>query len=235
MPKGELLYEGRGKKVYASGETGKHIMEFTDESTSYDGGERASFENKAASRNHISSILMRTLEENGVPTIFERPEGAKSMIIADLKTLPVEVVCYNAAGGSFSNRMGLSDGEILPLAVLEFFVNGKGPSGPPTRLKTIKGTRAVTDADVKNIQSHAMLANKILKQVLLTNGYILAELRLEFGRDAMGLMLVGDEISPDTCRIWKKSDFEKIDRDMFRKDTGADSESYTAFARALTD
>lgn len=235
MPKGELLYQGKGKKAYASGEPGKHIVEFTDETTSYDGVERRAFENKGAGRNHIASIMFRTLEENGVPTIFIRPESAKAMIVRELKTLPIVVVCYNAAGGSFRSRMNLADGEFLPMTVVEFFVKGSGPGGPPVRLQNIKGVRAVTDADVKNINSIALAANQILKSYLSANGYILAELRMEFGRDANGSIRVGDEITPDGCRIWKKSDFEKIDRDIFRKDIGTDGESYNELARALTD
>lgn len=235
MPKGELLYQGKSKKAYATGEPGKHIVEFTDETTSYDGVERPAFENKGASRNHISSILFRTLEENGIPTIFIRPEGAKQMVVMELKTLPIVAVCYNAAGGSFRARMNLADGEFLPMTIVEFFVKGTGPGGPPVRLSNIKGTRAVTDADVKVINALALAANKILKMFLSASGYVLAELRLEFGRDASGAIRVGDEITPDGCRIWRKSDFEKIDRDVFRKEIGTDGESYNELARALTD
>lgn len=235
MTKGALLYEGRGKKVSATDAAGRHIVEYLDDATVYDGDERAGFEGKRSARNRISAAIMKALEKQGAPTNYIGPFGEEGSVIRELETLPIEVVCRNMASGSYKTRLGAPEGEVFPFFVIEFYVGGKGPCGKPIRRKMIKGESAVMDADIKVAQSIALHASATLRDMLREKGYMLAEAKIEMGRDSAGLMRIGDEITPDTFRAWKRADFEKIDRDRFRKDVGADPGSYMALAADLTD
>ena len=235
MPEGTLILEGRGKRMYQTGEAGRRRVEFTDSATTYDGEKRAAFPSKGKLRNHITNVLMGALEKKGVPTYFISPRGADGMLIGALETVPVEVVCYNAAGGGFSKRLKMADGEVLPMAVVQFHLDRRGPVGPPLRSKLLEESKIITEGELKVIRTRALMANRFLADLLYEKGFLLAELRLEFGRDASGMMRIADEISPDTCRLWDRADHEKIDKDRFRGDVGADEESYRKIARALTD
>ena len=235
MPEGALIFEGRGKRVFQTEEPGRRRMEFTDSATTYDGCERKSFPAKGQLRNHISCALMGTLKENGVPTYFIRPQGREGMFVGSLGMFPMEVVCHNAAGGSFGKRLGLADGEVLPFTVVQFHLDRRGPVGQPLRNERLKETKTISEGDVKVMQARALQANRALKDLLFGKGFVLAELRLEFGRDAAGRVRIADDISPDTCRLWDRADHEKIDRDLFRTDVGSDEASYKKIARALTD
>jgi len=216
---------GSGTSASETGESGVRSIKFSDSATDYDGTPRAGFETKGKFRNHIASILLGTLEDSDVPTYFLRPGGADSMLVKATKPFPLDVTCYNAASGSFMNRMKLAEGEVLPFTVVEFKLVGSTGN-------TIK---TVTEGDVKTIQARALMTNTAVDEFLFSKGYVLAEMKLRFGRDHQGNILVSTDISPDTCRIWDRAEHEKVDRDGFRKDIGEDEATYRKIAKTLTD
>lgn len=235
MSRGALIYEGRGKQMHRSSSSAdKCYVEFDDGATSYDGVERCEFQDKGTLRNHISTTLMEALEAESIPTFFQRSEGTRGMEVSALDTFPIEVVCRNMASGSFMRRLGLSEGEVIPFTVVEFMFRGSGPCAPPLRLSGLKEITTITEGDVKIMQSRSIMANKSLKSFLYDKGLVLAELRLEFGRTRDGRLKIGDEISPDTCRLWLRDDHEKIDRDRFMKELGTDEAGYRRAASLIS-
>ncbi len=236
MVKSALIYEGRGKQMYrAGGSADTCIVEFNDGATSYDGDERREFEEKGTLRNHITTILMEVLESENIPTFYRRPDGTRGMEVSALNLFPIEVVCYNAASGSFMRRLGLAEGEVLPFTVVEFFFRGRGPCSPALRVSGLREITTITEGDVKTMQARTIMANKTLRKFLYNKGLVLAEMRLVFGKTLEGGLRIGDEISPDTCRLWLRDDHEKIDRGRFLKELGTDEEGYRKAASLISN
>ncbi|MFA6448715.1 MAG: phosphoribosylaminoimidazolesuccinocarboxamide synthase [bacterium] len=213
MNKGAQIYEGPGRRVFRTDDPNLLIYEFLDGAVTYDGEEAAAAPSKPERRLKISAILFNLLESNGLITHFAGVSGAREMKISATKHFPVVTICRNVAAGRFAERLGVPEGETLPMPVVEFNLD-KHP------LRTHPAGEVITElseGDVKIMQSKAITANKILKRFFRDKGLTLSDFGVEFGRDSDGRTRICGALTPDTCRLWRSDEFEKIDRDRFRR------------------
>ncbi|MEW5945721.1 MAG: phosphoribosylaminoimidazolesuccinocarboxamide synthase [bacterium] len=224
--KGKLLYEGKAKKVYATSDDDRLIQEFKDDATAFDGEKKGTIRSKGVCNNRISSICFQFLERSGVPTHFIEMLGEREMLVRRLNIFPVEVVVRNIAAGSLSKRLGLPEGNALPFSIIEFYLKDDSLHDPLVNLDHIKVLTSVSEGEVKVLETRAKEINVLLKNFFYARNLVLVDFKLEFGKDARNEIRLGDEISPDTCRLWDRDTHEKLDKDRFRRDLGGVEEAY---------
>jgi phosphoribosylaminoimidazole-succinocarboxamide synthase len=213
MIKGAQIYEGPEKRVFRTDDPNLLAYEFLGGAVTYDGEEIAAVPSKPEPCLKISAILFKLLESNGLITHFAGESGAREMSILATKYFPALTVCRNVASGRFAERLGAPEGEALPMPVVEFHLD-KHP------LRTHPAGDVITElseGDVKIMQSKAITANKILKRFFRDKGLTLSDFGVEFGRDHDGRTRICGALTPDSCRLWRRDEFEKIDRDRFRR------------------
>lgn len=228
MEKLELVYEGKSKRVYTTVTDGVYIQEFKD------GGDAGEIPGKGACNNKISAAAFSLLEKNGVKTHFLKLSGDGEMEVKRLKILPLEVVCRNIAAGSLSKRLGLPEGETLPFCVVEFYLKNDALHAPLVNRDHIKIITKVTEGEVSVLRAMSLEINSVLNSWFESKDLVLVDVKLEFGVDDAGKIRLGDEISPDTCRLWDKTTHEKLDKDRFRRDLGGAGEDYAEVLRRVS-
>ncbi|MFQ6672322.1 MAG: phosphoribosylaminoimidazolesuccinocarboxamide synthase [Candidatus Tectimicrobiota bacterium] len=219
------LYEGKAKIVYETDDPGLLIQHFKDSATAFDGQKHGVIANKGVFNCAISSALFQYLEKNGVATHFVGQLSEREMLIKRLEIIPVEVIVRNRIAGSLAKRTGREEGEPLPFPILEYYLKSDELGDPMINAWHIRVFRWASDEEMGVINETALRINDLLGPYFDERGVILADFKLEFGRHADGLLL-GDEISPDGCRLWDKATGEKLDKDRFRRDLGRLEESY---------
>ena len=234
MEKKELIYEGKAKKVYTTDQEGVFIQEFKDDATAGDGAKKGTIGDKGICNNKISSVCFQMLEAEGVHTHFIEQLNERDMAVRRLKIMPLEVVCRNIAAGSLSKRLGLPEGEVLPFAVVEFYLKDDALHDPLINQDHIKIATDVTEGEVKVLQAKALEINTLLKKFFEDRDILIVDFKLEFGRDDNNEIRLGDEISPDTCRFWDKNTHEKLDKDRFRRDMGGIEDAYQEVLKRVT-
>ena len=213
MIKGAEIYVGPEKRLYSTGDANVLIYEFLGGAAPYDGEEIPAVPTKPVRNAKIAAAVFSLLESKGVPTHFLRSAGETAMEIRAMKGFPMTIACRNIAAGGFAKRLGMPEGEVLPVPVVEFRLDKK-----PDRKRYPAGLfTEITDGDVKMIQTKSVVVAKTLFAFFGAHGLSLADFSLEFGRDAEGWTRVCGAITPDTCRLWHKDVHEKIDRDRFRR------------------
>ncbi|MBT9164474.1 MAG: Phosphoribosylaminoimidazole-succinocarboxamide synthase [candidate division WS2 bacterium] len=232
MEKRELLYQGKAKDVYATCNPDYLIIEFKDDATAFDGLKRGQITNKGEINNRISTIIFRLLEDNGIHTHFYKQFSAREMLVKKLNILKVEVVVRNISAGSLSRRLGIEEGLELNSPILEFYYKDDALKDPMINEYHIYALSLATPEQVSGITCLAFKINDILKEHLLSKKMLLVDFKLEFGLHREALML-GDEISPDTCRFWDASTHDKLDKDRFRRDLGGVTEAYAEVLKRL--
>ena len=235
MEKRELIYEGKAKRIYTTDQDGQFIQEFTDDATAGDGPQKGAIPSKGVCNNKISSVCFEMLEKEGVATHFVKQLNDRDMLIRRLRILPLEVVCSNVAAGGMSKRLGLPEGEVLPLSVVEFHLKNDALNDPLINHDHIKVCTNVTEGQVKILQIRTLEINVLLKRFFDARDIVLVDFKLEFGLDGSDKILLGNEISPDTCRLWDKATHEKLDKDRFRRDLGGVESAYKEVLRRVTD
>jgi phosphoribosylaminoimidazole-succinocarboxamide synthase len=226
MTVGTRLYEGKAKILYATERSDEVRVVFKDEATAGDGEKRAVFEEKGRLNRAISQVLFAVLERAGVPTHFLRGDGEDAMVVRHLKMLPVEFVVRNVTAGSLCQRLGVEAGRDLKPPVLEHYLKDDARHDPWINATHVEALGLGRAADVAEADAIALRINEVLRPHLLERGLILTDFKLEFGRDSEGTMRLGDEISPDTCRLWDAASRETLDKDRFRKDMGGVMDAY---------
>ncbi|MFH1538754.1 MAG: phosphoribosylaminoimidazolesuccinocarboxamide synthase [bacterium] len=224
--KGEKVCEGKAKEVFATSDKTLMIQCFKDDATAGDGDKRGTIESKGVCNNKISSICFEMLEKNGVATHFVKMLNEREMLIHKLDIFPIEVVVRNIAAGSLSGRLGLEEGTVLPFPVVEFYLKNDALHDPMINRDHIRVLTSVTEGDVKVLSTQAKEVNVYLKEFFYSKNLVLVDFKLEFGRDSSKKTRLGDEISPDTCRLWDRDTHEKLDKDRFRRDLGKVEEAY---------
>jgi len=234
MNKGELLYEGKAKKIYHTDDPLLLLVEFKDDATAFDGVKKDKLKNKGVLNNRLSAIFFKHLEENGVETHYLDMLSEREMLVKALEIIPVEVIVRNFAAGSMAKRLGIAEGTELEKTVVEFSLKDDALHDPMINHYHIYALDLATAEEMAAIEKSALQINSILTPYLKGKNLILADFKLEFGRHR-GRILLGDEITPDTCRFWDSDSGDKLDKDRFRRDLGGVIEAYREVLRRLEE
>ncbi|PSR28215.1 MAG: phosphoribosylaminoimidazolesuccinocarboxamide synthase [Sulfobacillus thermosulfidooxidans] len=225
MTSQKLLYEGKAKKVFETDVPGVVIVEFKDDATAFNGEKKGQIADKGVANAAISTKLFQLLEAQGIATHFREQLDARHLAVDLLHMIPLEVVVRNRVAGSLEKRTGLKEGTILPKAVLELYFKNDQLGDPLLNDDHIEVLQLATPELLQQLRSTATKINEILQQFFGQRQLILVDFKLEFGLKGDQLVL-GDEISPDTCRLWDEQTLKKLDKDRFRRDLGGVEEAY---------
>ena len=234
MTRLEKLYEGKAKIVYSTDDPDVYIQDFKDSATAFDGTKRGTIVAKGRTNNAISAHLFTLLEEAGVRTHFLETVSPTAMRIKRLEMLKIELVVRNVVAGSLAKRLGWEEGRALknpPL--IECYLKDDALHDPLICQGHIEELDLVTPEELKEITSTARIINSELQKFFVARGLDLVDFKLEFGKDRDGNLVLGDEISPDTCRLWDAATQEKLDKDRFRRDLGGVEEAYAEVLRRI--
>lgn len=234
MIKKDLLYEGKAKKVFQTANPELLIVSYKDDATAFNGLKKGTISGKGAINNRMSNLLMQRLQESGIPTHFVAELNARETLVKRVSIVPLEVVIRNIAAGSFSKRYGVEEGRIFPTPTIEFSYKNDALGDPLMAESHATALNLATPAEIECIKSYSFAINDILKAFWLKCGITLVDFKLEFGRLADGSIVLADEISPDTCRLWDTKTGEKLDKDRFRRDLGGAEDAYAEVMNRLT-
>jgi phosphoribosylaminoimidazole-succinocarboxamide synthase len=232
MKKGELLYEGKAKQVYATDNPDYVIQYFKDDATAFNAKKRGTIVSKGILNNQMSETFFRLLEREGVPTHFVERLSDREMLVKKLQIIPVETVVRNVIAGSLAKRLGLEEGKVLPMPILEYFYKSDPLDDPMINASIAIALGMATKEELLRVDELALKTNQVLRTFLEGKGLLLVDMKLEFGRHH-GQLLLGDEICPDTCRFWDAETREKLDKDRFRRDLGGVEEAYREVHRRV--
>jgi phosphoribosylaminoimidazole-succinocarboxamide synthase len=224
----EPIYEGKSKRLYATGNPHELVMEFKDDATAFNAAKHAVFADKGRLNCAISNLIYGMLEKQGVPTHFLRPLDDTRVVVRKVEILMVEVIVRNLAAGSFCKRTGVEEGRPFSAPVVEFSLKSDALGDPLINDDYIRELGLASPQDLAFLRASALAVNRLLGEFFLKAGLRLVDFKLEFGRpaDAPGEIVLADEISPDGCRLWDLETGEKMDKDRFRRDLGNVMESY---------
>lgn len=232
MEKGKELYSGKAKSVYETDHPDYLVMLYRNDTSAFDGKKLAKLDNKGMVNNKFNAFIMEKLEAAGIPTHFERLLSDQESLVKRLKMIPVECVVRNIAAGSICRRFGVKEGIDLNPPTFEFFLKNDALGDPMINEYHIESFGWATREQVAVMKELAFKVNGILKELFLSGNMLLVDYKLEFG-DYRGKVLLGDEFTPDGCRIWDKDTREKLDKDRFRQDLGNVVESYQIVGKRL--
>jgi len=236
MKRRRMIYEGKAKILYEGPEPGTVIQYFKDDTTAFDATKKATIEGKGVVNNRISEYLMTQLNAIGVPTHFVRRLNMREQLIKEVEIVPLEVVVRNIAAGSLSKRLGIDEGTALPRSIIEYYYKSDKLHDPWVSEEHITAFGWAAPQDLDDIVNLTIRINDFLSGLFLGVGIKLVDFKVEFGRlwenDYMRIVLA-DEISPDSCRLWDAATNNKLDKDRFRRDMGGVIEAYSEVARRL--
>jgi phosphoribosylaminoimidazole-succinocarboxamide synthase len=236
MARRKKIYEGKAKILYEGTEPGTYVQYFKDDTSAGDGAKKAQIEGKGVLNNRLSEFFMAGLNQIGVPTHFIKRINMREQLIRQVEIIPLEVVVRNIAAGSISKRLGLAEGTPLPRPIVEYYYKDDALHDPMVSEEHIVAFGWASQQDLDDIVALALRVNDFLSGVMLGVGIRLVDFKIEVGRiwegDFMRLV-VADEISPDSCRLWDIETGQKLDKDVFRRDLGSLTDAYTEVARRL--
>src|SRR3989338_3017216 len=225
MEKKEKLYEGKAKIVYGTEDPGLVIQHFKDDATAFNAAKKGTVANKGIINNKISTKIFEYLKSEGIPTHFEKHLNDREMLIKKVKIVPVEVVVRNKAAGSMCRILGLAEGTVLNSKVLEFCYKRDDLNDPLINEYHIKALNLASEEEIAQIKQYTLKINELMSKFFADLNLELIDFKLEFGR-YKGKIILADEISPDTCRLWEVGTGKKLDKDRFRYDLGNIEEAY---------
>lgn len=228
MDKREQLYEGKAKKVYATDDEKLYIVSYKDDATAFNGEKKGTISEKGVVNNIMSNIVFELIEEAGVPTHFVQQLNDRDTLVKAVTILPLEVIIRNRAAGSFSKRYGVEEGKELLISPLEFSYKCDELGDPLINDDHVLALGLATEEEIKMVKEYAHKVNEIMKSFFLEIGLQLIDFKIEFGKTPDGEIILADEVSPDTCRLWDVKTNEKMDKDRFRRDLGNVEETYQA-------
>ena len=233
MEKKEQLYEGKAKKVFATEDPQLLIVQYKDDATAFNGVKKGTIVGKGIINNQMSNRLMGMLESEGVPTHFVKELSQRETLVKKVSIIPLEVIVRNIAAGSFSKRYGVEEGVVFDQPTIEFSYKNDELGDPLLNTKHALALKVATPEEIEIIERYSLKINEVLKSCWLSCGVTLVDFKLEFGRLADGTIVLADEISPDTCRLWDSETHEKLDKDRFRRDLGGVEEAYAEIMKRL--
>ena len=226
MEKKEQLYEGKAKKVFATDDPNLVIVDYKDDATAFNGLKKGSIAGKGVVNNVMSNHMFQLLEKQGVPTHFVEQLSERETLVKKVSIVPLEVIIRNISAGSFAKRFGVEEGIVFDEPTIEFSYKNDDLGDPLMNAYHAVALKAATREEIETIKSMAFKVNEVMKQYFDSLNVILVDFKLEFGKTADGKIVLADEISPDTCRLWDKTTKEKLDKDRFRRDLGGVEEAY---------
>ncbi|WP_334095985.1 phosphoribosylaminoimidazolesuccinocarboxamide synthase [Helicobacter typhlonius] len=227
MQKEAMLYEGKGKKLFATSDGNVVIAEFKDDLTAFNAEKKGAESGKGALNCQISSLLFELLAKNGVESHYIKRLNDIDMLCKKVSIIPIEVVVRNIATGSLTKRLGISEGSVLPFTLVEFYYKDDALGDPIINDEHCKILGLVKEqGELEVLKAEARKINEILRDFFDKRGLKLVDFKLEFGRDKDSKIILADEISPDSCRFWDKQTNQKLDKDRFRQNLGSVKVAY---------
>jgi phosphoribosylaminoimidazole-succinocarboxamide synthase len=236
MARRRRIYEGKAKVIFEGPEPGTIVQYFKDDATAFNNKKRGTITGKGVINNRISEYLMTRIGEMGVPTHFLRRLNMREQLVKEVEIIPIEVVVRNVAAGSLSKRLGLDEGATLPRSIIEYYYKSDELDDPLVTEEHITAFGWATPHELDEIVSMALRINDFMSGLFFGVGIRLVDFKLEFGRhyqEEEVRIVLADEISPDSCRLWDLKTGEKLDKDRFRRDLGNVPEAYQEVARRL--
>ena len=233
MEKKEQLYEGKAKKVYATENPELYIVSYKDDATAFNGEKKGTIVGKGSINNRMTNMLMQVLEKKGVPTHFVEELNDRETEVKKVSIVPLKVIIRNISAGSFAKRFGVEEGIVFDEPTIEFSYKNDELGDPLMNAYHAIALKLATREEIETIKKMAFTVNDTLKAYFLGLNIKLVDFKIEFGRLSDGTIVLADEISPDTCRLWDKDTNEKLDKDRFRRDLGGTEEAYQEVMRRL--
>lgn len=233
MEKLQQLYEGKAKKVFATDDPEKLIVEYKDDATAFNGLKKGTIKGKGVINNQMSNRLMAYLEKQGVPTHFVEEINERETIVKKVSIVPLEVIIRNISAGSFAKHYGVEEGIVFDQPTIEFSYKNDELGDPLLNHYHVLALKLATAEEIATIEKYAFKINEVLKAFWLSAGVTLVDFKLEFGRLSDGTIVLADEISPDTSRLWDVKTHEKLDKDRFRRDMGGVEEAYAEIMKRM--
>ena len=235
MEKKNLMYEGKAKKVYETEDPGIVIVDYKDDATAFNGLKKGSISGKGVINNQMSNMLMQGLEKRGVPTHFVQELSERETAVKRVKIFPLEVIIRNISAGSFSKRYGVEEGIVYDEPTIEFSYKNDDLGDPLLNDDHAIALKLCTREELATVKKYAFIVNDFLKEIWKSCNVTLVDFKIEFGRLPDGTIVLADEISPDTCRLWDSDTGEKLDKDRFRRDLGGVKDAYQEVMRRLEE
>ncbi|KOR27107.1 phosphoribosylaminoimidazolesuccinocarboxamide synthase [Clostridium sp. FAM 1755] len=234
MEKRDMLYEGKAKRIFGTDDKDTVVVYYKDDATAFNGEKKGTIEDKGVMNNSITSMLFELLEKNGVKTHFIKKMNEREQLCKKVEIVPLEVIVRNIAAGSMAKRLGLLEGRKLDTTVFEISYKNDDLNDPLINDYHAVAIGLTTFAELKEMYAIAEKVNNTLKEFFDKQGIILVDFKIEIGR-FNGELLLADEISPDTCRLWDKNTGEKLDKDRFRRDMGNVKEAYMEILKRVNN
>ena len=232
---GKQLYEGKAKKVFATDDPELLIVSYKDDATAFNGLKRGTIRGKGVINNQMSNLLMQYLEKGGVPTHFVKELNERETLVKKVSIVPLEVIIRNISAGSFAKHYGVEEGIVFDAPTIEFSYKNDALGDPLLNAYHALALKLATKEEIETIKQYAFRTNELLKAFWAECGATLVDFKLEFGRLSDGTIVLADEISPDTCRLWDSKTGEKLDKDRFRRDLGGVEDAYQEIMRRLRE
>ena len=229
----EQLYEGKAKKVFATDDENLCIVSYKDDATAFNGVKKGTIVGKGVVNNRMSNFMFQMLEKEGIKTHYVKELNDRETLVKKVKIVPLEVISRNIIAGSLSKRLGIEEGVELKKPVLEFCYKNDDLGDPILNNYHIFAIEIATEEELEKITSMALKINELLIAYFKTVNVKLVDFKLEFGITTDGELVLADEISPDTCRLWDSETNEKLDKDRFRRDLGGVEEAYAEMMKRL--
>lgn len=235
MEKKELIYEGKAKKIYKTDKDNVYLQEFKDDATAFNGVKKDKIPHKGELNNQISTVIFNHLKGHAIPTHFLEKISDTEMLVKKVDIIKIEVVCRNITAGSLVKKFGLKEGLELDKPIVEYYYKSDELGDPLFTEEHIIALGLADTYEIGIIKKMTLAVNEILKKFFLERGIKLVDFKLEFGKDKHGNILLADEISPDTSRLWDSVTNKKLDKDRFRFDLGEVEEAYREINKRLTE
>ena len=236
MEKRQELYHGKAKTVYTTEDPNVLVMHYRDDVSAFDGAKLAKLERKGETNNKFNAFIMGKLAAAGVPTHFVRVLNERESLVRAMKMIPIECVVRNICAGSMAKRYGIEEGTRLPEPIFEFFLKSDPLHDPLVNDDHIRVLGWATASEIGQMKALTHKVNSVLTPLFAAAGIDLVDYKLEFGHpvdDAGGPLVLGDEFTPDGCRLWDHSTHDKMDKDRFRRDLGSVIEKYREVAQRI--
>ena len=233
MQKLEQVYEGKAKKVFKTDDPELYIVDYKDDATAFNGAKKGTIVGKGVINNQMTNRLMQKMEQAGIPTHFVKELSQRETLVKKVSIVPLEVIIRNISAGHFASRYGVEEGIVFEQPTIEFSYKCDDLDDPLLNAYHALALKLATQEEIDTIKKYAFAVNDVLKAFWADCGVTLVDFKLEFGRLSDGTIVLADEISPDTCRLWDAKTHEKLDKDRFRRDLGGVEDAYAEVMKRL--
>ena len=233
MQKLEQLYEGKAKKVFKTDDPNLYIVDYKDDATAFNGLKKGTIVGKGVINNQMTNRLMAKMEKAGIPTHFVEELSERETLVKRVEIVPLEVIIRNISAGSFAKHYGVEEGIVFDAPTIEFSYKNDDLGDPLINEYHALALKLASKEEIEQIKKYAFAVNDVLKAFWSECGVTIVDFKLEFGRTSDGTIVLADEISPDTCRLWDSKTHEKLDKDRFRRDMGGVEDAYSEIMRRL--